>query len=60
MKNPNAEDPVGQRSTEDLETQLASADPADAPEIAEELADRLESVLDDSEERGGAPAGGAS
>jgi hypothetical protein len=43
--------------SEELEEQLASADPADAPELAEELADRLESALNDSEERGDVTTG---
>ena len=57
MKDHKPADPIGQQSTEDLERQLASADPADTAEIAEELADRLESVLDDSEEPGDPAAG---
>lgn len=52
MNNPTSPDPAGHPVSIDVEEQLASADPADAPELAEELADRLESVLNESEERG--------
>lgn len=52
MNTPTPPDPAGHPMSGDLEEQLASADPADAPELAEELADRLESVLNESEERG--------
>jgi hypothetical protein len=52
MNTPTPLDRAGHPVSEDLEERLASADPADAPELAEELADRLESVLNESEERG--------
>ena len=57
MKDPTQPDPAGRSVSEELEEQLASADPADAPELAEELADHLESALNDSEERGDVTTG---
>jgi len=57
MNNHTSPDPAGHPVSEDVEEQLASADPADAPELAEELADRLESVLNESEERGDVTTG---
>jgi hypothetical protein len=42
----------GRRSSEELAETLASADPADVPPIAEELAERLEAELDASAEDG--------
>ena len=57
MNDSTPPDPAGQPMPDDLEEQLASADPADAPELAEDLADRLESVLNESEERGDVTTG---
>lgn len=48
MKEPTTDDEDAP-TVDELE-ELAAADPADAPAVAEELADRLEAVLDRSED----------